>query len=94
VTEQLPTIVVGQLPSDAVFTSLGRRIPVKPPGARSELRSAAIDAVVSDSLLLIHFARVVSEPMDESARAANLPSENDAPEHELTLDLTGNTSLV
>jgi hypothetical protein len=89
--EPLPTIVVRQLPSDVVFTTLGQRIPVKPMAARTALRSAAIDAAVSDSLLLVHLGRAVPKPANASARAADLPSENDAAEREPTPDLTGNT---
>jgi hypothetical protein len=92
--EPPPTIIVSQLPSDAVFTTLGQRIPIKPMAAKAALRSAAIDAAVSDSLLLVRLGRDVPKPVDDSARAADLPSTNDAAEHELTLDLRGNTLAV
>ena len=88
--ESLPTIVVSQLPSDAVFTTLGQPIPGKPMAAGTALCSAAIDAAVSDSLLLVRFGRAVPRPADDSARAANLPSKNDAAEYEPNPDLTGN----
>jgi hypothetical protein len=88
--EPQQTIVVSALPSDAVFTSLGQRIPVKSMAARTALRRVAIDAAVSDPLLLVRLGRVVPKILVDSARAADLTSTNNAAALELTFDLTGN----
>jgi hypothetical protein len=60
-------------PADAVFTMLGQQAPARSMATRTALRSATVDAAVSDSLLLFRRRRVDPTPGDDAVRVDGGP---------------------
>ena len=76
-------------PSEVVFELLGQRTRGRSTAAvaRSSLRSAAIDAAVTDSLLSVHHIRTGTVYADDSPRTAHEPRQKTDTRRERTRDL-------
>jgi hypothetical protein len=72
-----------------VFTMLGQRTPARAAVAvvKTALRNAAVDAAVSDSLLLLRLRRAAPTPAEDSARSADLSWQDADTRRERTGDL-------